>query len=165
MKTTTPLPFRIGHGYDVHAFAAGRPLILGGVRIPHEQGLQGHSDADVLSHAIADAILGAMGLPDIGHFFPDSDASIAGIDSLLIVARAVKEAAEQGYAVGNVDVSLIAEAPKIGPHLKAMKVRLAEVLAITPGQIGIKATTHEKLGALGRGEGIAAHATCLLMRV
>jgi 2-C-methyl-D-erythritol 2,4-cyclodiphosphate synthase len=158
------LPYRIGTGYDVHRFAAGRPLVLGGVSIPHERGLDGHSDADVLTHALADAILGALALPDIGHYFPNDDPAIAGIDSQKILARARAEAGRLGYAIGNCDVALIAEEPKIGPHLVAMRASLAETLGIEPSRIGIKATTHEGLGAFGRAEGIAAHAVVLLMR-
>ena len=156
---------RIGHGYDIHAFAAdpARPLVLGGVTLPDRPGLDGHSDADVVTHALADAILGALALPDIGHFFPNTDASIAGIDSQKILARAVEEAHRKGLRVGNVDLSIIAERPKIGPHLDAMKSRLAQTLGVTPEDVGIKATTNEKIGALGRGDGIAAHAVVLLV--
>lgn len=162
--TTSHLPFRIGLGYDIHAFAEGRALVLGGVTIPHSRGLAGHSDADVLAHAIADAVLGAMGLPDIGHFFPNDDPSIEGIDSLKIISKAVAAAAERGYVPGNVDATLIAEEPKIAPHLTAMKARLGEWLNLAPSEIGLKATTNERLGSLGRAEGIAAHAVCLLLR-
>lgn len=156
-------PFRIGLGFDIHRMAEGRPCILGGVTIPHSHGPDGHSDADVLCHAIADAILGAAGLADIGHYFPNTDPACAGMDSLKIVSRAVKLAAEEGYEIGNIDASLIAEAPKIGPHLTAMKARLGEALGITPGQIGLKATTNEKLDDIGNHLGIAAHAVCLLI--
>jgi len=156
------IPFRVGLGYDIHPFADGRKLVLGGVEIPFFRGLQGHSDADVLTHALADAILGAAGLPDIGHFFPNSDPAIAGIDSQEILRRAVAEARQLGWGVGNVDLALIAEQPKIAPHLEAMRSRLAASLEIPPGAIGLKATTNEKIGSLGRAEGIAAHAVCLL---
>jgi 2-C-methyl-D-erythritol 2,4-cyclodiphosphate synthase len=159
-----PLPYRIGFGYDIHPFAEGRPLVLGGVTIPAPRGLAGHSDADVLSHALADALLGACGLPDIGHFFPNTDPSIKGIDSQKIIRRAVAEAHSRLYRVGNVDLTLIAESPKIAPHLDAMKARLAESLGIAPAEIGLKATTNERLGSLGRNEGIAAHAVVLLLR-
>ncbi|MGF1449549.1 MAG: 2-C-methyl-D-erythritol 2,4-cyclodiphosphate synthase [Opitutales bacterium] len=159
------LPYRIGTGYDVHRFAEGRPLVLGGIQIPHTRGLDGHSDADVLTHALADAILGALALPDIGHYFPPSNPDIAGIDSQKILAKACQEAAARGYAIGNVDVALIAEEPKIGPHLDAMKACLARTMECTPAQIGIKATTHEKLGAFGRAEGMAAQAVVLLQRI
>ncbi|HWL51972.1 MAG TPA: 2-C-methyl-D-erythritol 2,4-cyclodiphosphate synthase [Chthoniobacteraceae bacterium] len=151
----------VGIGYDIHSFApveAGRKLILGGVEIAHSQGLDGHSDADVLSHAIADAVLGAIGEADIGHHFPNTDPSIYGISSLEIVRRAVELVAEQGGRIINVDSSLIAEAPKIGPHLEAMRNNLAEALGIAPRRLGIKATTNERLGAIGRHEGIAAMA-------
>ncbi len=158
------LPFRIGTGYDVHRFAEGRPLVLGGIQIPHTRGLDGHSDADVLTHALSDAILGALGLPDIGHYFPPSDPDIAGINSQKILEKARAEASALGYSVANADIALIAEEPKIGPHLSAMKARLAETLQCTPGQIGIKATTHEKLGTFGRAEGMAAQAVVLLQQ-
>lgn len=159
----TPNPFRIGLGYDIHRMQAGRKLILGGVEIPGTHGLDGHSDADCLVHALADAILGALGLPDIGHFFPNTDPDCAGMDSLLILRKAVDEAKQRGYRVGNVDLALIAERPKLAPYIAAMKDRLAEVLGVDAGDIGLKATTQEKIGALGRGDGIAAHACCLLL--
>ncbi len=150
-----------GLGYDIHSFAApdsGRKLILGGVEIPGAVGLEGHSDADVLSHAIADAVLGAIGEADIGHHFPNDDESIRGINSLEIVRRSVELVREQGGRLINVDASLIAETPKVGPHLAAMKAALSEVLGIPERRIGIKATTNERLGAIGRREGIAAMA-------
>ena len=149
---------RSGIGYDVHRFAAGRPCILGGVEIPHPLGLDGHSDADVLCHAIADALLGAAGEPDIGHFFPPSDESIRGISSLEILRRVAARVAEKGGRIGNVDSTLIAEAPKILPHVPAMKEKVASALGLEPGQVGIKATTNEGMGFLGRREGIAAMA-------
>lgn len=153
-----------GIGYDVHRFAEGRPLVLGGVEIPHDRGLDGHSDADVLSHAIADAILGAAGLPDIGHFFPNTDASIRGISSLEILQRVRKTLAERYADIVNVDATLIAEEPKIAPHLEAMKAALGSVLALPADRIGIKATTNEGMGFLGRGEGIAAMAVAAVDR-
>lgn len=159
------VPFRVGLGYDIHPFAEGRRLVLGGVEIEHERGLQGHSDADVLTHALADAVLGAAGLPDIGHLFPNTDPSIEGIDSQVILRRAVELAHGRGWAIGNVDLALIAEAPKIAPHLEAMKATLAGSLGVEPSAVGLKATTNERLGSLGRGEGIAAHAVCLLFAV
>lgn len=162
-KPNLPLT-RIGFGYDIHRFAEGRPLVLGGVTIPSPKGLDGHSDADVLTHAIADAIFGAVGLPDIGVWFANDDPEIAGIDSLRILAKAVAEAARIGFGVGNVDCALIAEFPKISPHLQAMKERLAPVLGVDTGSVGIKATTQEQIGALGQGAGIAAHAVVLLSR-
>lgn len=153
---------RVGIGYDVHPFAEGRPLILGGVEIPHSRGLQGHSDADVLCHAIADAILGALGEPDIGHFFPPSDASIAGISSLKILEKCAAVAKDKNAVINNIDASLIAEAPKVKPHAEAMKARIAQALGIGPDQVGIKATTNERLGFVGREEGIAAMAVAAL---
>ena len=147
-----------GIGYDVHRFAEGRPLLLGGVEIPHSHGLDGHSDADVLCHAIADAILGAIGERDIGHHFPNDDESIRGISSLEIVRKAAGLVAAQGGRVLNIDASLIAEAPKISPHLDAMKANLAAALGIPARRVGVKATTNENLGFIGRREGIAAMA-------
>ncbi|MGB8340208.1 MAG: 2-C-methyl-D-erythritol 2,4-cyclodiphosphate synthase [Chthoniobacterales bacterium] len=148
--------FRSGIGYDVHRFKEGRKLILGGIEIPHALGLEGHSDADVLSHAIADALLGAIGERDIGHHFPNNDESIRGISSLDILRRAGEILAARNGRVINVDATLIAEAPKIGPHLEAMRNKIAATLGIRVGDVGIKATTNEGLGALGRGEGMAA---------
>ena len=147
-----------GIGYDVHRFAEGRPLILGGVEVPHSHGLDGHSDADVLCHAIADAILGAIGERDIGHHFPNTDESIRGISSLEIVRKAAQLVAAQGGRVLNIDSSLIAETPKISPHLDAMKANLAAALGISAQRVGVKATTNERLGFIGRREGIAAMA-------
>ncbi|MEO0794400.1 MAG: 2-C-methyl-D-erythritol 2,4-cyclodiphosphate synthase [Verrucomicrobiota bacterium] len=158
------LPFRIGLGYDIHQFASGRRLVLGGVEIPHDKGLDGHSDADCLTHALADAVLGALGLPDIGHFFPNDDPACKGMDSQDILRRAVTEAKQRGYVVGNVDIALVAEEPKIAPHLDKMKAVLADSLGVAPSEVGLKATTNEKIGDIGRGAGIAAYATCLLMR-
>ena len=157
--------YRIGLGYDIHRFAVGRKLVLGGVTIPHERGLDGHSDADCLTHALADALLGALGLPDIGHFFPNDDPAIAGINSQEILKKAVAEAQQCGYQVVNVDIALIAEEPKIYPHIAAMKAILAANLQVEPECVGIKATTNEKIGDIGRGAGIAAQAVCLLQRV
>jgi len=151
----------VGIGYDIHAFAnpeQQRKLILGGVEIAHPVGLEGHSDADVLCHAIADAILGAIGEADIGHHFPNTDESIRGISSLEIVRRSAQLVAEQGGRVINIDSTLISEAPKIAPHLAAMRANLAAALGIAPKRIGIKATTNERLGSIGRQEGIAAMA-------
>lgn len=149
---------RVGIGYDVHCFEEGRPLILGGVEIPHTRGLKGHSDADVLCHAIADALLGAMGLPDIGFYFPPTDASIEGICSLRILEKCAALAHEKGYTISNVDSSLVAEAPKVMKHAAAMKEKIAAALGITPEQVGVKATTNERMGFVGREEGIAAMA-------
>jgi 2-C-methyl-D-erythritol 2,4-cyclodiphosphate synthase len=149
---------RVGIGYDIHRFAEGRSLILGGVAIASELGLEGHSDADVLCHAIADALLGAAGLPDIGYHFPNTDASIQGISSLVILERVRELVADAGGVLVNVDSTLIAERPKILPHLEAMRERIGSALGVPSRRVGIKATTNEKLGAIGRAEGIAAMA-------
>ena len=145
-----------GIGYDVHQFAEGRPLILGGVEIEHTHGLDGHSDADVLAHAIADAVLGAIGERDIGFHFPNSDQSIRGISSLEILRKAAALVAERGGRVLNIDATLIAEAPKISPHVAVMRANLANALGLPERRVGVKATTNERMGFLGRGEGIAA---------
>lgn len=155
---------RVGIGYDVHPFEAGRPLILGGVEIPHSRGLKGHSDADVLCHAIADAILGAMGLPDIGYYFPPSDMSIEGISSLRILEKCAALAAEKGYRIENVDSTLVAEAPPVMKHAPLMKEKIGAVLGITADQVGVKATTNERMGFVGREEGIAAMAVACVVR-
>ena len=147
-----------GIGYDVHRFASGRPLILGGVEIPHSHGLDGHSDADVLAHAIADAVLGAIGERDIGHHFPNSDESIRGISSLEILRKVARLIKNSGGRIINVDATLIAEAPKIAPHVLAMRENLSSALEIPLARVGVKATTNERMGFLGRGEGIAAMA-------
>jgi len=149
---------RVGIGYDVHACAEGRAFILGGVEIPHHKGLQGHSDADVLSHAIADAILGALGEPDIGHWFPPSDPGIAGISSLKILEKVAAIVKSKGAVIVNVDSTVVAEAPRVNPHRDAMKSRIAAALGITADRVGVKATTNERLGFVGRGEGVAAMA-------
>ena len=154
--------YRTGIGYDVHQFAEGRPLILGGVEIAHTHGLAGHSDADVLSHAIADALLGAMGLPDIGHYFPPTDDTIEGISSLKILAKCRELIEERNGVIQNVDSQIIAEAPKVLPHAVAMKENMAEALGIQPEQIGVKATTNETMGFVGRHEGIAALASAMI---
>ncbi len=155
---------RTGIGYDVHRLEAGRPLVLGGVELKHPQGLGlvGHSDADVLCHAIADAILGAAGLPDIGHYFPNSDQSLRGISSLEILRRVAGIVADAGARMINIDSTLIAEAPQIGPFVPEMRERIGESLRLPVTRIGVKATTNESLGFLGRGEGIAALATASL---
>jgi 2-C-methyl-D-erythritol 2,4-cyclodiphosphate synthase len=155
-------PFCVGQGYDIHRFKAGRRLVLGGVEIPYEKGLDGHSDADCLCHAIADSILGAAGLPDIGHYFPPGSFATKDMNSLEIVLGAVREAAKLGYEVGNVDATIVAREPKIAPHIAAMKEKLAEVLGVSTGRIGVKATTNEGIDGLGRGEAVAAHAVTLL---
>ena len=147
-----------GIGYDVHQFAENRPLILGGVTIPHTHGLDGHSDADVLSHAIADAVLGAMGLPDIGHYFPPGDPACKDINSLKILEKCRELANEHGLTIINVDSTLIAEAPKVLPHREAMRDNIGAALGIKPARVGVKATTNETMGFVGRKEGIAAMA-------
>ncbi len=152
-----------GIGYDVHRFAENRALILGGVEIPHTHGLDGHSDADVLVHAIADAVLGAIGERDIGHHFPNSDESIRGISSIEILRRAGTLVGEKGGRVINIDATLIAEAPKIGPHVAEMRENLAAALGIPVARVGVKATTNERMGFLGRGEGIAAMAVASVL--
>lgn len=149
---------RSGIGYDVHQYAEGRAFVLGGVTIPHHKGLKGHSDADVLCHAIADAVLGAMGEPDIGYWFPPADASIEGISSLKILEKVAEIATSKGVVIENVDSSVIAEAPKVNPHREAMKKNIAAALGITPDRVGVKATTNERLGFVGREEGVAAMA-------
>ncbi len=149
---------RVGIGYDVHQLVEGRALILGGVEIPHQRGLLGHSDADVLAHAIADAVLGALGEPDIGYFFPPTDPTIEGICSMDILRKCAEVAAGKSATIVNIDSTLVAEAPKIMPHAAAMKENVARALGIEVSQIGIKATTNEKMGFLGREEGMAAMA-------
>lgn len=153
---------RVGIGYDVHQFAEGRKLVLGGVEIPHSVGLQGHSDADVLSHAIADSVLGALGLPDIGFYFPPSDESIEGISSLDILAKCRELAGENKASITNIDSTLIAEAPKVLPYRDAMRECVGGALGIDPNLVGIKATTNERMGFVGRGEGIAAMAVAAI---
>jgi 2-C-methyl-D-erythritol 2,4-cyclodiphosphate synthase len=159
------IPFRIGQGFDVHALVPGRKLILGGVTIPYELGLLGHSDADVLLHAITDAILGAAGLGDIGHMFPDSDAQWAGADSRMLLRAALARADAAGWRVGNVDATIIAQAPRVAPHVAAMCANIAADLALPLAAVNIKGKTTERLGFTGRGEGIAAEAVTLLVRV
>ena len=155
---------RIGHGYDVHKFAENRPLILGGVTIPHTRGLEAHSDGDVLIHAICDALLGAAGLWDIGHHFPDTDEAFKNIDSRILLQRVIKELADIGWQVNNIDSTVIAQAPKLAPFIPAMRELLADDLTISATAVNIKATTTEKLGFAGREEGIAAHAVVLLTK-
>lgn len=157
-------PFRIGQGFDVHALVAGRPLILGGVTIPYERGLLGHSDADVLLHAVTDALLGAAGLGDIGRHFPDTDPAHAGADSRVLLRSAMAAVRAAGWGVVNVDATVIAQAPKILPFVPAMVANLAADLGVAPEAINIKGKTTEKLGFTGRGEGIAAQAVALLAR-
>ncbi len=161
-----PLPaFRVGLGYDIHPLVAGRPCILGGVNIPSPVGPAGHSDADVLLHAVADAILGAAGLRDIGHYFPNTDAACKGLDSSVIVRKAVAEAkANGGWVVGNVDIVIIGERPKVMAHVDAMKAKVAEIIGITPSQVGIKATTNEGMDSIGQGKALAVQAICLISK-
>ena len=157
--------FRVGLGYDIHPLVAGRPCVLGGVNIPSPVGPDGHSDADVLLHAVADAILGAAGLRDIGHYFPNTDASLKGLDSAVIVKKAVAEAKGQGgWVVGNVDIVIIGERPKVMAHVDAMKARVAEIIGITPAQVGIKATTNEGMDSIGQGKALAVQAICLISK-
>jgi len=157
-------PFRIGQGYDCHALVPGRPLIIGGVAIPHSSGLLGHSDADVLLHAVTDAILGAAGLGDIGRHFPDTDPRFKGADSRVLLREAAKRVQEAGYLIGNIDATIIAQAPKMAPHIANMIANIAADLDVGTGQVNVKAKTNERLGYLGREEGIAAEAVALLYR-
>ena len=155
---------RIGNGYDIHRLVSDRSLILGGVNIPHSLGLLGHSDADVLTHAIMDAMLGALSLGDIGHYFPPSDPQWAGADSLVLLSQVHQLIRDQGWQVGNIDSVVVAERPKLKPYIEKMRNKLAGVLQLQPNQIGIKATTNEKLGPVGREEGICAYAVVLLLK-
>ena len=154
---------RIGHGYDVHRLTDGRRLILGGVDIPYEKGLLGHSDADVLAHAISDALLGAAALGDIGHLFPDSDERFSGADSMLLLAEVCRVVREAGYEIGNIDSTVLAQAPKLAPHIASMRTNIAKACGVDISQISVKATTEEKLGFTGSGDGMAAHAVALLI--
>ncbi|HIZ19744.1 MAG TPA: 2-C-methyl-D-erythritol 2,4-cyclodiphosphate synthase [Firmicutes bacterium] len=156
---------RIGHGYDVHRFAPGRKLILGGVEIPHAQGLLGHSDADVLAHAVSDALLGAAALGDIGGMFPDTDPRYQGADSLLLLERVMQAVRREGWRLGNLDATVIAQAPKLQSWIPRMRENLAAACGAELSQISVKATTEERLGFTGREEGIAAHAVCLLLPI
>lgn len=158
------MTLRIGNGYDIHRLVAGRPLILGGITIPHGLGLDGHSDADVLTHAIMDAMLGALSLGDIGHYFPPSDPKWKGADSLVLLEQVNSLIQEKGWTVGNIDSVLVAEKPKLKPHIHKMRDRLAAVLKLDSDQVGVKATTNEKLGPTGREEGIASYAVVLLTK-
>lgn len=157
--------FRIGHGYDIHRIVAGRPLVLGGVRFDTDFGLEGHSDADCLTHAVCDALLGAAGLPDIGIFFPNTDPAFKDIDSQVLLRRVVAELASRGYAPSNIDITLIAEKPKIYPRLGEMKAALAASAGLSPDAIGLKATTNEGADDVGRGLAIAAHAVALIEKL
>lgn len=153
---------RIGHGYDVHAFAKERKLIIGGVQIPYDLGLLGHSDADVLLHAVSDALLGAAGDGDIGGMFPDDDDQFLGADSMVLLKQVVNRLKREGYVVGNVDATVIAQKPKLAPYISKMRDNIASVCEVAPDRVNVKATTEEHLGFTGRGEGISAHAVCLI---
>ncbi len=155
---------RIGHGYDVHRLVEERKLILGGVEIPHTLGLLGHSDADVLTHAVMDAVVGALGLGDIGKHFPDTDPTYKGADSLMLAAHICTLMEARGYGIGNIDATVIAQAPKLAPHIEGMRENLARTFHTTPDRVNVKATTEEKLGFTGAKEGIAAHAVCVIVK-
>lgn len=156
---------RIGHGYDVHAFAEGRKLILGGVDIPHVKGLMGHSDADVLTHAVCDSLLGALALGDIGKHFPDTDSNFKNVNSLLLLEKVKALLAAEGYGIVNVDSTLIAQKPKLAPYIDEMRKNLANAMGIPVTDVSVKATTEERLGFTGREEGISAHAVCLIEKI
>lgn len=162
VKQNEQLPIRIGQGYDIHRFAEGRALWIGGLQIPYPKGLLGHSDADVLLHAIADALLGALALRDIGYHFPDTAEEYKGADSKVLLREVASLIERHGYGIGNIDATIIAEAPKINPHIPQMQEVISSLLNITPSQVSIKATTNEKLGPIGEQEGIAAIAVVLL---
>ena len=156
---------RIGHGYDVHRLVEGRDLILGGVKIDYEKGLLGHSDADVLLHAVSDALLGAAGLGDIGRHFPDTDPQYKGADSLVLLREVYRKISEKGFRVGNIDVTMIAQKPKLKDYIPQMQENIAAAVGVTPDRVNVKATTEEKLGFTGTGEGMSCHAVCLLEEV
>ena len=155
-------PFRIGEGWDIHALVIGRPLVLGGITLPFDKGLLGHSDADALLHAITDALLGAAGLGDIGSHFPDTEAQFQGADSAVLLAEVARMVRAKGYAIGNVDSTVIAQAPRMAPHIGAMRARIAQVLGIAPDCVNVKAKTAEKMGPVGLGQAIEARAVVLL---
>ena len=157
--------FRVGHGYDVHRFSDDRRLVIGGIQIPYSLGLAGHSDADVLVHAIMDALLGAAGMGDIGRMFPDTDPAFCGADSTMLLAAVIERLADAGFRVSNIDSTVVAQMPKLMPYIEPMREKLAAVCGIEKDRINIKATTEEKLGFTGRGEGIAAHAVALVIRM
>lgn len=156
---------RIGHGYDVHRLVEGRDLILGGVKIPYEKGLLGHSDADVLLHAVSDALLGAAGLGNIGRHFPDTDPKYKGADSLELLRQVYRKISEKGYRVGNIDVTMIAQRPKLKDYIPQMQANIAAAVGTAPDRVNVKATTEEKLGFTGTGEGMSCHAVCLLEEI
>lgn len=166
MSAATPpsIPFRIGEGWDVHALVPGRPLIIGGVNIPHTVGLLGHSDADVLLHAITDALLGAAALGDIGRHFPDTDPRFKGSDSLVLLTEVARRVRAAGFQIGNIDSTVVAQAPKLGPHIPAMCARIAQALGLPVDAVNVKAKTAEKLGPVGQGLSIEARAVALLVR-
>ena len=155
---------RVGQGFDSHALVPGRPLLLGGIAIPHDRGLEGHSDGDVLLHAVTSALLGALGEGDLGRHFPSSDASLAGVSSAALLSRVVARVRERGYALGNLDTTVIAQAPRLAPHQGAIRERIAKLLDAAPERVNVKVTSTDGLGAIGRGEGIAAFAVVLLER-
>lgn len=161
----TSIQFRIGHGFDVHKLVPDRKLILGGIEIPYELGLLGHSDADVLAHALMDAMLGACAMGDIGHLFPDNDDSFLGADSMKLLEEVARLTYEKGWKLGNCDVTVICQKPKLAPYINEMRENLAKVIGADSDQISVKATTTEKLGFTGRGEGIAAEAVCIMNRI
>ncbi len=158
------IPFRIGEGWDTHALVVGRPLVLGGITIPHSHGLLGHSDADALLHAITDAVLGGAGLGDIGRHFPDTAVEFKGADSAVLLTEAMRRVRAAGWQVGNVDCTIVAQAPKMAPHIAAMQARIAEVLGVEATQVNVKAKTAEKMGPVGEGRAIETRAVCLLVR-
>jgi 2-C-methyl-D-erythritol 2,4-cyclodiphosphate synthase len=159
----TPLPFRIGEGWDTHALVVGRPLVLGGITLPHTHGLLGHSDADALLHAITDALLGAAALGDIGQHFPDTDPAFKGADSGVLLAEAMRRVAAAGWRLGNLDATIVAQAPKMAPHIPAMRTRIAQLLSVSVEQVNVKAKTAEKMGPVGEGRSIETRAVCLLL--
>ena len=163
MTVTTPLPFRIGEGWDTHVLVEGRPLILGGVLVPHDKGLLGHSDADALLHAITDALLGAAGLGDIGRHFPDTDERFEGADSVKLLVEAAQRVRARGWRVGNIDSTIVAQAPKLAPHIPAMQARIAQALGLAADQVNVKAKTAEKMGPVGEGKSMEARAVVLLL--
>lgn len=162
--TTAVFPLRIGEGWDVHALVPGRPLVIGGVHIPHHLGLLGHSDADVLLHAITDALLGAAALGDIGRHFPDTEPQFKGADSVALLQEAARRVRATGWDIGNLDATIVAQAPKMAPHIPLMRTRIAEALGLSEDQVNVKAKTAEKMGPVGEGRAIEARAICLLFR-
>ncbi|GLT77744.1 hypothetical protein SLA2020_493040 [Shorea laevis] len=163
-KSSKTLPFRVGHGFDLHRLEPGYPLIIGGIDIPHDRGCEAHSDGDVLLHCVVDAILGALGLPDIGQIFPDSDPKWKGAPSSVFIKEAVRLMHEAGYEIGNLDATLILQRPKLSPHKEAIRANLSELLGADPSVVNLKAKTHEKVDSLGENRSIAAHTVILLMR-